>query len=56
MKLAFGILVFIWLLCGLIGAWWLDELDSQHLEQIAKGPFTLAQAFNDDPVTYPGPS
>jgi len=34
---------FIWLVCGLAGAW-------------MKGPITLSKAFNDDPVTYPGPS
>ena len=56
MKLAFGVIVFIWVLCGLIGAWRLDELNVNHLKEIAKGPFTLAQAFNEDPVTYPGPN
>lgn len=55
MKFAFGILVFIWLICGLGGAWRLDELDSKHWKSIAKGPITLAKAFNEDPVTYPGP-
>jgi hypothetical protein len=26
-----------------------------HWKPIAKGPITLAKAFRDDPVTYPGP-
>jgi hypothetical protein len=55
MKLLFGILVFIWVLSGLIGAWRLDELDVDHWKQIARGPITLADALNEDPVTYPGP-
>ena len=55
MKLAFGVLVFIWVLCGGIGAWMLDDLDSAHWKLVAKGPFTLADAFDEKPVTYPGP-
>ena len=55
MKLLFAILVFIWVLCGLAGAWRLDELDAAHWKEIAKGPITLADSLNDDPVTYPGP-
>jgi hypothetical protein len=55
MKLAFGFLVFIWLFCGLVGAWWLDRLDADHWKTIAKGPITLAKAYNENPPTYPGP-
>jgi len=55
MKLAFAVLVFIWIICGGVGAWMLGDLDSGHWKTIAKGPFTLARAFNEDPVTYPGP-
>ena len=47
--------VFIWLLCGLIGAWWLDGLGELQFKSIAKGPITLVKAFNDNPVSYPGP-
>jgi len=54
MKLAFGIIVFLWLLCGLIGAWMLDDLDADHWKKIARGPITLAQALNDRPVTFQG--
>ena len=56
MKLAFGFLVFIWMTCGLVGAWWQDDLDVDHWKEIAKGPITLAEAYNDHPVTYPGPN
>ena len=54
MKLAVGVLIFIWLLCGVAGAWMLGE-SSVHWKTIAKGPITLAKAFQEDPVTYPGP-
>ena len=52
MKLFIGFVVFFWLLCGVIGAWRLDE---HGWKVIATGPFTLARAFNENPVTYPGP-
>lgn len=55
MKYAIGIAVFFWLLCGLIGAWILDDLDSGHWKEIAYGAITLADALNEHPVTYPGP-
>jgi hypothetical protein len=55
MKFAFGIIVFFWLLAGLIGAWMLDDLYMSEWKTIARGPITLAKAFNDHPVTYPGP-
>jgi len=55
MKLAVGIIVFIWLFCGLVGAWWMDDLDLDHWKEIAWGPYTLAEALQDQPVTYPGP-
>jgi hypothetical protein len=52
MKLLVVIAASIWLICGLVGAWWLDEF---HLRQIARGPITLAKALDDKPVSYPGP-
>ncbi len=55
MKFAVGTAVFFWLLCGLIGAWMLDDLDADHWKKIARGPITLAYALNEHPVTYPGP-
>jgi hypothetical protein len=54
MKFAVGIIAFFWLLSGLIGAWRLDELRADHWKAIAKGPITLAKAFDEHPVTYPG--
>jgi hypothetical protein len=51
-KAFFCIALFIWVLCGVVGAWWLGEM---HVQEIALGPLTLAKAFNDVPVTYPGP-
>ncbi len=53
MKLFVGLAVFLWLLSGAIGAWMLDDLDSNHLEMIAKGPITLIKAINDVPAPYP---
>lgn len=55
MKLFVGFAVFLWLICGLAGAWRLDELDADHWQAIAKGPITLVHAINEKPVTYPGP-
>ena len=55
MKLAFGVLIFIWLLCGVIGAWRAGELDARHWQTIALGPFSLVDAFNENPVKVPGP-
>ncbi len=55
MKWAIGVLLVVWLLCGLIGAWWLDELNSRHLKTIALGPISLAKAYHESPPTYPGP-
>ena len=52
MKLWIGFALFFWLICGLAGAWRLDELDRHHWKDIAKGPITLAEAFNENPVTY----
>jgi hypothetical protein len=55
MKFAIGIIVFLWLLCGVIGAWMLDDLDRQHLKEVALGPVTLADAWNAHGSLVPGP-
>lgn len=55
MKWAIGVVLLIWLLCGVIGAWRLDDLDANHWKMIARGPLTMARAFNENPVSYPGP-
>jgi hypothetical protein len=54
MKWAIYILVFVWLLCGIIGAGMLGDLDKDHWKTIARGPITLAKAVHDDPVSVPG--
>jgi hypothetical protein len=53
MKLLIGILIVLWLACGLFGGWWLDDM---RIKTILRGPFTMAKAFNEAPVTYPGPN
>lgn len=55
MKFAIGVAVFLWLLCGAVGAWINDDLDSSHWQEIVYGAVTLADALNEHPVTYPGP-
>jgi hypothetical protein len=47
MKFAVGIIVFVWLLAGLIGAWMLDELNTDHWKAIARGPITLGKALDE---------
>lgn len=53
MKLFIGFVLFVWLLCGLIGSWWGGKTGWKY---IAMGPITLVHAVNDNPVSYPGPS
>ena len=50
MKMAVGITLSLWLLCGAIGAWMLDDLDAAHWKTIARGPITLAAAMDEHPV------
>lgn len=56
MKLAIGVAIIVWLLCGLIGDWMLEGREDMHLKRIARGPITLAEAFNEKPVRYPEPT
>lgn len=53
MKLFFGLAIFLWLMCGAVGAWMLGELNSRHWDVIAKGPITLIKAIQDAPSPYP---
>jgi hypothetical protein len=53
-KWAIIILVLVWLLCGVTGAWMLNDLDRDHWKTIARGPITLAKAVKEDPATVPG--
>jgi hypothetical protein len=54
MKWAIVLLVLVWFLCGVAGAWMLDDLDSDHWKTIARGPITLVKAINENPVSVPG--
>ena len=56
MKLAVGVTMFFWLLCGLIGAWMLGDLDADHWKKVARGPITLADALDQHPVSLQGPN
>lgn len=51
MKFAIIVSVSLWLLCGIIGAYMLDDLDADHWKKIARGPITLAAALHEHPVT-----
>lgn len=53
MKWFLGLALFFWLGCGLLGANWLHN---HHWQTIAKGPISLAKAYNDNPVNIPGPN
>jgi hypothetical protein len=55
MKWLIGFIVFIWLLCGLIGSWLLDGIDDLHVKDILRGPITLVEAYNETSVPLPGP-
>jgi hypothetical protein len=56
MKLFIFFAMFIWLVCGVAGAWWKEGVGNMHFKTIAKGPISLVRAINDNPVSYPGPS
>ena len=51
MKLALGIGVLVWLLCGAAGAWILHPSGELGLKAIARGPITLIEAFEGEPGT-----
>ena len=53
MKIAFGVVVFLWLLCGWGGAEWMHD---HSFKTIALGPISLAEAYNENPPNLPGPS
>ena len=53
MKIAFGVVVFLWLLCGYGAAEWMHD---HSFRTIALGPISLAEAYNENPPNYPGPS
>jgi hypothetical protein len=52
LKLVFTFFLVFWLICGVAGAWRLGDM---RAKTIARGPIALVRAFNENPVTYPGP-
>jgi hypothetical protein len=53
MKWFLGLALFFWVCCGVLGARWLGD---HRWQVIAKGPISLAKAYNDNPIDYPGAS
>jgi hypothetical protein len=43
----------LWIVCGLLGAKWLED---HRWQLIAKGPISLAKAYNENPPSLPGPN
>lgn len=54
MKFVVIMIVIIWFLCGLAGAWMLGDLDRDHWKTVARGPITLARAINDHSLINTG--
>jgi len=52
MKLFVGLAVFVWVICGAIGAWMLEG-HNMHAKTIARGPISLIKAINHAPTPYP---
>lgn len=50
MKLLLTVGLVFWFVCGIAGAWMLGDFG---WKPIARGPLTLVEAFNEDPVTIP---
>ena len=53
MKLFVVIAIFVWLICGLAGDWMSHGGGDLRWKKVIRGPITLIEAFNDDPVTIP---
>lgn len=54
MKVAIGVALLVWLLCGLAGTWMAEDEERPRLERIARGPITLVEALQTtEPVKYP---
>jgi hypothetical protein len=47
--------LFVWLLCGVAGAWMLDGPGNMHWKTIALGPISLVKGMNETPSNLPGP-
>ena len=44
--------LFVWLLCGFVGAWRLEGVHDMKFKTILRGPISLVHAFNEYPVDY----
>lgn len=53
MKMFLGLAIFIWLLCGVGGAWMMDDLDADNWTKVLRGPITLIKAMNNSSPIYP---
>jgi hypothetical protein len=53
MKWVIAVVAVLWLLCGYAAA---GILHDHSFKTIALGPISLAQAYNENPPNYPGPS
>jgi len=53
MKFAICVFAVLWFLCGVAGAWMLEDLNADHWKMIAKGPITLVRAANDTTISWP---
>lgn len=54
MKFVICTTVSLWLICGLIGAWMLNDLGADNWKKVARGPITLAVALQEHPITISG--
>jgi hypothetical protein len=53
MKLLLTVMMIFWVICGFAGECMLDGIGDLRWKGVARGPLTLVEAFNDDPVTLP---
>jgi hypothetical protein len=44
------IAVAFWAICGFAGAWRMDDM---RIKTIARGPLSLIEALNEDPISIP---
>jgi hypothetical protein len=52
LKVFIGLVLFFWLICGFLGAMWLNDMS---IRNIVRGPISLAKGYNENPANYPGP-
>ena len=49
-RTVFFFLVAFWLICGVAGAWRMDDM---RLKTIARGPLSLIEAMSENPLSVP---